>query len=194
MGKKIYTGFSSAQEKSMRSIVKDASSALTKAYAVHSKTDDNDLFSIWFGTGARASVKAVLKAMNAGMKDGTVTINYTALGGCAGGNTNAIAYQPAIGWQVANIQQARNVDFTLDICPRLLKIMATAGTENQSQVGTLLHEISHLLGGTNDEADPGTGVVAYGAAAAKALATNHPALAVNNAENYGFYISAFLTA
>lgn len=192
MGKKVYTGFSAAQETQIKKIVSTASDALTKAYAVHIKGSDSAEFTKWFGTGNRNTVKEILHKMNYAMLNGNIDISYNSGGHCDGGNTNAVAFMPAHGWNVANVNQAKNVNFNLVICPRLLKIMSSLGSDNQSQVGTLLHEISHLLGGTDDETDPTTGNIAYGAAAAKNLAKNHPGLAINNAENFGFYISSFI--
>lgn len=194
MGKKTYTGFNDAQEKQIRAVVADASVALSKAYAGHVNNNDGPLFTTWFGTGARATVKDILHRMNYAMTNGSITINYSALGNCAGGTTNAVAYSPAHGWGQASIAQAASAasNFTLDICPRLLKAMSFTGSGSQSQVGTLLHEISHLLGNTDDEVDPGNNTVAYGSVAAKRLARLYPNQAVNNAENFGFYISAYL--
>lgn len=194
MGKKTYTGFSESGEKQIRQIVNSASTAITLAFASHLKENDSDLFATWFGAGNRGRVKDVLHLINYAMTNGSIVINYTAVGYCAGGSTNAVAYPPVHGWGQATVAQARTPasQFTLDICPRLMNVMAFSGSGNQSQVGTLIHEISHLLGNTDDEIDPDTNNVAYGSAAAKTLALNHPNQAINNVENYGFYVSSYI--
>jgi Lysine-specific metallo-endopeptidase len=191
VGKKNYFGFTSAHEKVIKTIVATASGAISKAYSAHVKGTDASAFATWFGTGARAQVQGVLHKMNYGMTNGVININYNTAA-CTPG-TNAVAYAPAYGWARANVAQARAAGsaFNLDVCPCLIRQMSSLGSGNQSQVGTLIHEISHLLGNTDDEVNPATGLVAYGASAAKALATTYPTQAVNNAENYGFYVSAY---
>jgi hypothetical protein len=193
MGTKTYTGFNADQEQAMRQVVSNAGTALSKAYAAMIKNTDTASFTTWFGTGNRASVQRIVQLMNYAMINGVVNISYTAGGHCANGTTNAVAYAPNGVWVQPDISGAGSkvADFNMDVCPRFLKIMALLGSENQSQVGTFLHELSHLVGNTNDEVYPG-GAVAYGATAAKRLAKDYPATAINNAENYGFYISSFL--
>jgi len=192
MGKKTYIDFSESHEKAMRQVVSRASDALSLAYAGHVKVTDGSQFARWFGTGPRATVQRVLQRMNYSMINGNIEISYVADGICQGGFVNAMAFRPAHGWRAANITEAKAYNFNMSICPRFLKIMPAEGSSNQSQVGTLVHEISHLLGGTQDIVDPNSGDVVYGATAAKALAAQFPALAVNNAENYGFYVAEFL--
>jgi Lysine-specific metallo-endopeptidase len=193
MGTKTYTGFDKRQEDKMRKIVGTASIAIGKAYGSHVKTTDGKEYCTWFGTGPKGTVKNVLHRMNYAMTNGTIDINFTAAGLCAIPGTNAVSYMPAPGWGLAGVGAAGSMAFNMDICPRLLNIMASLGSDNQSQVGTFLHELSHLLGGTNDVVFPGTAVTAYGSTAAKKLAKTYPASAVNNAENYGFYISSFVS-
>lgn len=52
-----------------------------------------------------------------------------------------------------------------------------------SQVGTLLHEISHLVGNTEDHR--------YQQEDCLKLARNNPAKAMNNADNYQYYLESF---
>jgi len=51
------------------------------------------------------------------------------------------------------------------------------------QVGTIIHEVSHLVGQTADHQ--------YGEADCLALAKHDPAEAVTNADNYEFYVETF---
>lgn len=57
---------------------------------------------------------------------------------------------------------------------------------NQSKFNTLVHELTHLLLGTADEV--GAAGDAYGTQRAYQLATNSPAQAQNNAENWGIFV------
>lgn len=60
---------------------------------------------------------------------------------------------------------------------------------NQSQLETVIHELSHLLLGT-DDVDLANGKTAYGAKRASKLVLENPAGALNNAENWGIFIEA----
>ncbi len=81
----------------------------------------------------------------------------------------------------------------------MMSQMAQQGVERQNISGTLIHEMSHAVGGTWDVVQ--NGAVVYGADAAKDLARNPAgatgpaavaATALNNAENYGFFCMEFL--
>jgi hypothetical protein len=61
----------------------------------------------------------------------------------------------------------------------------------QEQFETLAHELTHVILGTSDET-LNNGATAYGAAAARLLATQDVAKAFNNAENWGFFIEEFI--
>jgi len=65
------------------------------------------------------------------------------------------------------------------------------GGSSQTQTGTLIHELSHKIGNTDDH-NLSDGTTAYGANAAKELAKEDPALARNNAENYNFFAQSLL--
>ncbi len=49
-----------------------------------------------------------------------------------------------------------------------------------SQAGTIVHEVSHLVAGTHD--------YAYGAVNCAALASNHPEKAIKNADSYEYFV------
>jgi peptidyl-Lys metalloendopeptidase len=52
-------------------------------------------------------------------------------------------------------------------------------TGTDSKAGTVIHELSHELGVTQDHV--------YGTAAASALALSNPDLAIHNADNYEYF-------
>jgi hypothetical protein len=64
-----------------------------------------------------------------------------------------------------------------------------------SIAGTILHELSHLICSTADEADPvcngWTGNKCYGSANVKTLATTDQTKACNNADSYRYYFEQF---
>lgn len=53
---------------------------------------------------------------------------------------------------------------------------------NNSQTGTLIHEFTHIIFNTDDHD--------YGQKECKALAKNNPALAIDNADNYEYFIES----
>jgi peptidyl-Lys metalloendopeptidase len=56
----------------------------------------------------------------------------------------------------------------------------TPMTGEDSKAGTLIHEITHLVGGTGDKA--------YGKEDCRRLAVNNPGKAVKNADSYEFFV------
>jgi len=57
------------------------------------------------------------------------------------------------------------------------------------RVNTIFHEMTHKILKTDDVVFPGTTTECYGEGLCKDLRTLHPSLAINNADNWGFYIS-----
>ncbi len=62
--------------------------------------------------------------------------------------------------------------------------------DGQDKFETLVHELSHVILGTEDE-KLSNGATAYGAVAARELATTNAGKAINNAENWGFFVEEF---
>jgi hypothetical protein len=62
--------------------------------------------------------------------------------------------------------------------------------DGQDKFETLVHELSHVILGTDDEMISGSRP-AYGAVDARLLAVNAPNKAFNNAENWGFFVEEF---
>lgn len=57
------------------------------------------------------------------------------------------------------------------------------------RVNTIFHEMTHKILKTDDVVFPGTNTECYGETLCKDLRTLHPSLAINNADNWGFYIA-----
>jgi peptidyl-Lys metalloendopeptidase len=71
-------------------------------------------------------------------------------------------------------------DFEVWFCTAFFALPANVGFDTQA--GSVLHEMTHSIGNTEDI--PG----AYGTAGAGNLATQAPARAVDNADNYEFFV------
>jgi hypothetical protein len=110
-------------------------------------------------------------------------------------NENAAAYEPNGGWQsYLGTSQSQGQGFTMHLNEAFaqLPIYAQpnpATTDGQSQFETLVHELSHLVLGTDDEIVGSN--KAYGGQLARLLVTIDVAKAKNNAENWGLFVEEF---
>ena len=111
------------------------------------------------------------------------------------GNAAAYAAKRRIGFADALPGPGNDMSIVLDLnFKRLPKYLPKNGDlvdntdYHQSRFETLVHELSHLLMGTNDEVHDGE--TAYGARAAADLAGADPDSAKNNAENWGIFVEA----
>ncbi len=73
--------------------------------------------------------------------------------------------------------------------PKLADETVSTADPGQSQLNTILHELSHLIIATDDEKLE-TGAIAYSASNARLLAIENTTKALNNAENWGIFIEA----
>jgi Lysine-specific metallo-endopeptidase len=190
--------------------------ALKDDFSANDKTEE-DRFKLWFGSAAnRVYVLDRLKPMRLQLSlKGFVVIEDLT-------DPDTIAFVSSIAFTegVANdtIYGSEGANFTDAAVPMLLpsatypsslnqmticKAFYTApqlGT-NDSQVGTILHELSHLVSHTEDVEDETSGYftapyvagdhVFYGEEACKWLAKNRPLHARHNADNYLMYLSSF---
>jgi hypothetical protein len=108
---------------------------------------------------------------------------------------NAAAYYPAGGWgEHLDFANAGKQGFTMHLNEGFnsLPIYCVPDPQTasgQSKFETIVHELSHLILGTDDEVHAGQ--TAYGADAARDLAKASPHKAKNNAENWGLFVESF---
>lgn len=62
-------------------------------------------------------------------------------------------------------------------------------SQSLGRVNTIFHEMTHKILRTDDVVFPGTNFECYGIPMCKKLRTIHPDLALNNADNWGFYMA-----
>lgn len=140
----------------------------------------------WFGglTSRRlAHVTDVITLTDYILSSGRVEFSYDQ--GCSP-NTNAVAWRPAHGWKLADLAEAlKKETYKISLCPRFFAALPQDAADRQSRVGTFIHELSHIVGNTDDVVK--SGVTMYGRDNSRILADRFPDDAVNNAENYGFY-------
>jgi peptidyl-Lys metalloendopeptidase len=123
---------------------------------------NNAQYTEWFGTHTAArfnKVKSVYTEIRDRMK--TVTFTYDISG---------------VGCQSGWFAYTYKGDTAIWLCGAFWSVGAT-GTD--SKAGTIVHEHSHSDANTDD--------VTYGQTNARALATNKPAQAVKNADNYEYF-------
>jgi hypothetical protein len=197
--------FLPSQRKTVETCVLQAQAALDKAYknmlALQRKGVAGTLiadYERWFGTfGPKnlARVTEVIGLMDFALNSGRITFEYNQ--GC-GATTNAVAFTPTHGWKTAKLKETlQSGTFRISLCPRFFGAMPQDAQDRQSRTGTFIHELSHIVGNTNDIAqnhlggapitDAPAGFTFYGRDAARLLADRFPNFAIENAENYGFY-------
>ncbi len=145
----------------------------------------------WFGAMDKtrlARVTAVVTAMDFVLSSGRISFTFNQ--GCSA-TTNAVAFQPAHGWKQSSLQETlKSGTFEISLCPRFFGALPQDAQDQQSRTGTFVHELSHIVGNTDDEKVGGE--TCYGLQWSRILADRFPDQAVNNAENYGLYATWLL--
>lgn len=162
----------------------------------------------WFGDDSNAFKQALardLRRMRSVINVNTITIGEEDLVS-RDPHTNAAAFasngrvglgDPVIsqGGNGPHQHDGRNVFFNSNFkhlpkfLPKNVNNRVRIDNHHQSQLNTLIHELSHLLIGTDDEVGQG-GFTAYGTQFAERLARYNPVKAKNNAENWGIFVEA----
>jgi len=186
-----YTGFTDNGRKNVaKDAFRRASACVGLAEIGMSNWDDRTkkIFRKWFGVAneeEKAVVSRKVYQMNFYVNNLPITINDA--GATLGANTNAMAsYVGSIG---SSSYAKRQVDSNIsgvkiDFTDRFFNTLRSIQSDDQTQIETVVHELSHLAAGTDDKPDG----ACYGRVNALALATGQPLLAQNNAENYGFFV------
>ncbi len=116
--------------------------------------------------------------------------HFKGIGGIKSGHThNSLAVIDAGAAQMGGSLGILNISPNFANLPPYI-VDGFAVCMGQSQFETVVHELSHIVIGTRDEVDA-LNVTAYGGANARALAAQSPALALTNAENWGFFVEEF---
>ena len=159
------------------------------------------LFERWFGAfnGDFGNVRNVINKMHNAIFYGRINLTYNTRPDPCDGTTFAEALAPDEPESYHKVATA--VDHDLCICrelftlPRNMPRIAQGADFNQymrnvpdTQLGSIMHEFSHLVGGTDDVA-LNSGAKAYGAASALSLVGQAPVSRCrNNACNYEYYL------
>lgn len=192
-----YVGFNVSGRGTVDKCVTQAATALALGHKQlielqgNPKGEGAEAYKRWFGVMDKtrlARVTSVVTLMDIVLNSGRVKFTFNQ--GC-GATTNAVAYQPAFGWKEAELKQTLQAgNFNISLCPRFFGQLPQDAQDRQSRTGTFVHELSHIVGNTDDEVAYGT--TCYGLQMSRILADKLPDKAVNNAENYGFYATWLL--
>ncbi|MDJ0599820.1 MAG: M35 family metallo-endopeptidase [Crocosphaera sp.] len=137
---------------------------------------ERDLYTKWFGTYSPARIQVVdgiIQKMLAQLSTRAITID--GVGGLCRPGEYAYVLTAAVGGGLRS-------GVTIFLCNQFFQIPLYG---KGSQVGTILHEITHLVGATVDHANGQTNC--------QRLAKRRPTLAINNGDSYTFYIESFKT-
>lgn len=161
-------------------------------------------YKLFFGASLPARLARVVEVvtlMDLALNSSSVQFEYNI---SCGATTNAVAFTPTGGWSAQSIQDLlKSGRFRVSLCPRFFTALPQNDRMAQSRTGTLLHELSHIVGNTNDIAqnhingasiaDAPSGTTCYGRPLSRQLADGWSNLAVENAENYGFFLTDLLS-
>lgn len=100
----------------------------------------------------------------------------------------AVANPPSGGWgKYTVLSQARGQNFSMELDTAWNKapLYRTGNTPADSMFQTIVHELTHLIIGSDD--------ISYGADGCLELARTNPAQAKKNADNWGYFVEEFRT-
>ncbi len=150
--------------------------------------------SLWFGDASNAWIQQLKRNLN--RMASVVNVQRIDIHGSKWNRrepgTSAAARQPASGWRdntavvgrVGFVTRSRNQGFNirLDLAWNTSPTYK-AGSNRDSKFEILVHELTHLILDTEDEA--------YGGNRCQMLATQSPARAKKNADSWGYFIEEF---
>ncbi len=149
----------------------------------------------WFGDTAAPwmrRLQAALNKMASVVNTKDINIGFATLERRKAGSY-AAAFRPTGGWNVytdLTTAEGRNFTIRLNLRWNSTPLYRTPpGTPGDSKFQTLVHELTHLILGTEDVRRGGA--TCYGVAACQALAQASPANAKDNADNWGYFVEEF---
>ncbi|MCH4894212.1 hypothetical protein GO308_13895 [Sphingomonas sp. SFZ2018-12] len=160
--------------------------AYTRMSAIRSTRTPTKAYTAFFGAMDATRLDQAWKVLNMiHYAMGTSFIRYNRSVGRPG--TYAAAQRPASGWSEKNVKQMLDSgEFTMKIDDAFYK----SGTDARTAALTIVHEISHLVGNTDDVDCPWDSKECYEYDRCRRLAEQYPNLTIKNADSYGYYVMA----
>lgn len=191
----------------VRLLLGKADAALIKADINSQDKTESTRFATWFGPYTAANIDVVKKVVHTMVLqlDSSRPLVVDGAGPlCAPGIVAYVLVPPGGGGvpgppgpggvPVGRVPGIIQAGLTVNLCQAFFTAPLLG---HDSQVGTIIHEISHLIANTDDVPNPAGGAYpdgfteTYGETNCKWLAQNHPGLARANADNYLFYCCSF---
>ncbi len=205
----LFSGFPPSKMVKAKNLVESAQTLLDSAHkaliSLQKKSSNSAaLFDYrkWFGVvdPTRLNrVTSVVAIMDFAINEASIKFIYNDPGDCTPGVNAAGSFTNSARAE-SILEALKNKNYELVLCDRFFTQLVGISSIEQSSVGTLIHELSHILGDTIDVDDQHISGAKnhdqptannmnprYGKDAAVNLAKNYPQWAVENAENYGFY-------
>lgn len=184
----LLSGFTVSQNVKLQNAVTGANRAIKAAYGqvkvIQQTGTITPAYQRFFGGLDKARIDQVTRVMNmmAYATDSSF-LRYNRSIGRPG--TYAAAQRPASGWSEKNVKQILDQgEFTMKVDDAFY----AQSTSKDEAILTIAHELSHLVGNTDDVDCPWDNETAYGLARVRRLAAQYPALAIQNADSYGYYV------
>ncbi|WP_300432994.1 M35 family metallo-endopeptidase [uncultured Thalassolituus sp.] len=191
----LFSGFTTSENIKIQNAAIQAQSMVEKAWkdiqAVKKGGNASPQFTKWFGKYDSARVTTVFEKINAihyAMTASSIKCTKSAAAG-----HYAAAYRPDEGWSMHKVKDiVKSGGYTVEYTNLFFGNFSEEDGGKHPQALTFIHELSHVVAATDDESyPPDTSQDCYGQKKCKHIATDYPAVAVTNADNYGFYCTEF---
>jgi len=195
----LISGFSPSESAVFRNAMITGQKAVVLAYAdittVRRNKAASPLYLKWFGTYDKGRAQTVFEKINA--------IHYALTASSlkcvkiicpTNDQYYAAAFTPDEGWGLHNVKQIiASGGYEIEYSQLFFQDVSEDDGGKHPRALTFIHELSHTVAHTEDEDWPqDTSKQCYGQQKCKHIAINNRNLAINNADNYGFYCTGFL--
>ena len=192
----IYSGFTPSETVKLQNAAIDGQKAIVADWADIQSVKSNKTASVayrrWFGTYHNARAQTVFEKINAIHYALTASSLKLTKSGAAG--HYAAAFEPDAGWNMHKVKEiVKSGGYTVEYTNLFFGNFTEDEGGKHPQALTFVHELSHVVASTDDmDYPPDIDEECYGQLKCKYIATNHPDVAINNADSYGFYCTEFL--
>ena len=192
----LLSGFTVKQNLAVQNSVSKANAAIGQAYAVMTNIRKTGLITkeylTYFGVADKARIDKVWKRLNMmNYASNASFITYERRIGKK--NTAGAAQKPLSGWSEKDVKTMLDSgQFRMKIDDGFYRrggVMSYAQAGPTPEIEVMVHELSHLVANTDDEPCPWDTEDAYGMDRAQRLAREYPDKAINNADNYGLFVT-----
>lgn len=190
-----FSGFTPSENITIQNAAIDAQKAVEKAWkdiqAVKTSGAASFQYIKWFGMYNSKRVQTVYEKINAIHYAMTASSLKCVKSGAAG--HYAAAYEPDKGWNMHKVKDiVKSGGYTVEYTNLFFGDVSEDDGGKHPQTLTFIHELSHVVAATDDEDyPPDTSKECYGQKKCKIIAQQYPAVAVTNADSYGFYCTEF---